>query len=88
MAETGVTLARSDARLLGVYDHFYETNRFNEPGYGTHYVVLGYEISLPFRPAIKSDNQHSEMKWMLSSEILADPTVHPNTQAYFVRSQP
>jgi colanic acid biosynthesis protein WcaH len=85
-AEIGVAIAREAARFLGVYEHFYETNRFNEPGYGTHYVVLGYEIALPIRPLVKSDDQHSAMKWMTPSEILADPTVHPNTQAYFAAS--
>ena len=28
------------ARLLGVFDHFYTTNRSGDPGYGTRYVVM------------------------------------------------
>lgn len=86
MAETGIASARQAARFLGIYEHFYEANRFNEPGYGTHYVVLGYEVLLPAKPAIKMDDQHSTMKWMAPSEILADPTVHPCTKAYFVEA--
>src|ERR1700675_4744247 len=44
-AETGLAAIRSNARLVGVYEHFYSTNRFGDPTYGTHYVVLGYELA-------------------------------------------
>jgi colanic acid biosynthesis protein WcaH len=81
--ETGIVIARESARFLGVFEHFYETNRFDDPSYGTHYVVLAYEIALQNRPNIKSDEQHSRMKWLSPAAIVADPTVHPNTQAYF-----
>src|SRR5215213_4859676 len=43
-AETGLSACRSDARFLGVYEHFYDTNRFGDLGYGTHYIALGYEL--------------------------------------------
>jgi colanic acid biosynthesis protein WcaH len=39
--ETGLTADFAAARLLGVYEHFYDENRFGEADYGTHYVVLG-----------------------------------------------
>jgi colanic acid biosynthesis protein WcaH len=39
-AELGAPLARSQARLLGVYTHLYETNFAEAAGIGTHYVVL------------------------------------------------
>lgn len=44
--ETNFTAAIEDARLLGAYEHFYPNNRFGEAGYGTHYVVLGYELGI------------------------------------------
>lgn len=81
--ETGLTQPRSTARFLGVFEHFYDTNRFEQDGYGTHYVVLGYEIELSARPAIHLDDQHSAIKWLAPSEILAAPDVHENTKAYF-----
>jgi colanic acid biosynthesis protein WcaH len=68
---------------MGVYEHFYETNRFGEAGYGTHYVVLAHELQLPARPAIRTDSQHEAMRWMMPSAILAAPDVHENTKAYF-----
>jgi colanic acid biosynthesis protein WcaH len=81
--ETGLRLGRDRSRLIGVYEHFYEANRFGEPGYGTHYVVLAHELQLPQRPAIRADSQHEAMRWMMPAAILAAPDVHENTKAYF-----
>jgi len=45
--ETGHAARFDDARLIGVFEHFYDSNRSGNGGYGTHYVVLGYELLLP-----------------------------------------
>src|SRR6516165_1995621 len=42
--ETGRAAKFEDARLLGVFEHFYDNNRSGKAGYGTHYVVLGYQL--------------------------------------------
>lgn len=81
--ETGLRASLPDAEFLGVYQHLYDTNRFGTPGYGTHYVVLGYALPLEARPDIVLDTQHKEVRWMSPEEILAAPDVHPNTKAYF-----
>ena len=82
-AETGQEASISAARFLGVFEHIYPTNRFNDPGFGTHYIVLAYRLQLDHRPEIRLDDQHSELKWMNSAELLAAPDVHENTKAYF-----
>lgn len=82
-AETGLGSPRAAARLLGVYEHIYPDNRFGDPGFNTHYVVLGYELTLSERPEIRRDDQHSEICWMPVPELLARPDVHENTKAYF-----
>jgi GDP-mannose mannosyl hydrolase len=81
--ETGLRVSFADARLLGVFEHFYETNRFNRPDFGTHYIVLAYELSLRHWPSIEIDSQHSDVRWMSEAEILSAADVHPNTKAYF-----
>jgi colanic acid biosynthesis protein WcaH len=83
--ETGLSGERRDAQFLGVNEHFYPTNRFGDPGFGTHYVVLGYRISLSERPNIRLDDQHSDYRWMSEAELLAHAEVHENTKAYFQR---
>jgi colanic acid biosynthesis protein WcaH len=81
--ETGLEIPFENARLVGAYEHFYSTNRFSDPGCGTHYVVLGYELRLPRRPKIALDDQHSASVWWTASEILYAANVHENTKAYF-----
>lgn len=58
-AETGCRFPFEKARFLGVYQHFYPTNRYGEAGYGTHYIVLAYEVQFYRRPIIELDDQHS-----------------------------
>jgi colanic acid biosynthesis protein WcaH len=81
--ETGCRAPFADARFLGVYQHFYPTNRFGLGGYGTHYVVLAYGVQLDRRPTIVLDDQHSRHRWMNERELKEAADVHENTKAYF-----
>ncbi|SRR5260221_9220751 len=81
--ELGVEVPIEQARLLGVYDHIYPTNRFGEPGYGTHYVVLAHELHLALNSAALPKDQHGEYFWLTPAQLLASPAVHKTTKAYF-----
>jgi len=81
-AETGLAAPFAYARLLGMYEHIYPTNRYQDPAYGTHYLVQGYEVRLDRQPDVMLDAQHSDSRWMTESELLAAPDVHGNTKAY------
>jgi colanic acid biosynthesis protein WcaH len=81
--ETGHAANFDDARSIGVFEHFYKSNRSGQDGYGTHYVVLGYEYSWPAAMAPKADDQHSELRWWPVAELLASERVHDNAKAYF-----
>jgi colanic acid biosynthesis protein WcaH len=81
--ETNLSGGIEEARLLGAFEHFYDNNRFGEPDYDTHYVVLGYELKLADTAALKMDSQHSELRWWTQSELLDSPQVHDNAKAYF-----
>ena len=87
-AETGCRASLSDARFLGVFQHFYSTNRFGDPSYGTNYVGLAYELQLARRPVIVLDAQHSASKWMAEADLISASDVHENTKAYFSRQSP
>jgi colanic acid biosynthesis protein WcaH len=82
--EIGLDASIGDAKFIGVYEHLYDTNVFGEEGYGTHYVVLAYELNLSHRPPVVSDWQHSDFRWMTPAELISSPDVHHNTQAYFL----
>ena len=81
--EMGHACAFTEAKPRGVYEHLYETNRFGEPGFGTHYVVLAYEIVVPDHLELRPDAQHRELAWWRVPDLLASPEVHPYTKAYF-----
>ena len=81
--ETGLEAPRAEAKRLGVYEHLYETNVFEDPSFDTHYVVIGYELRLESRPAVQTDQQHSAIRWLSVDALLKDGLVHDNTKAYF-----
>ena len=81
--ETDFTASIDDARLIGAFEHFYDNNRFGTPGWGTHYVVLGYELKIDGAAEPKAGDQHGELRWWPLSELLASDRVHENAKAYF-----
>ncbi|HEY4075292.1 MAG TPA: GDP-mannose mannosyl hydrolase [Rhizomicrobium sp.] len=83
LGETGLTIPRSEAEPLGVFEHFYPTNRYSEPGYGTHYIVNAYRLALTHRPKVRLDDQHRDIRWIRPDTLLAATDVHDNTKAYF-----
>jgi colanic acid biosynthesis protein WcaH len=87
-AETGLNASFAEARLLGVYQHLYSTNRFGQEGYGTHYVVLAYELTIAGSPEIMLDSQHSGHQWIDEQTLMAGADVHEYTKAYFRRPVP
>src|SRR5262249_52477880 len=82
-AESGLEATIDDAKFVGVYEHLYDCNVFGEEEFGTHYVVLAYELNLD-HPPIMSDRQHSGFRWMTPAELTSSPEVHQNTRAYFL----
>lgn len=81
--ELGTAVPLERARLLGVYEHLYPTNRFEQPGFGTHYIVLAHELALALDPTKLPKDQHGEYFWLLPQELLRSSEVHENTKAYF-----
>lgn len=81
--ELGLELGFEQGRFRGVFEHFYGTNRFGQPGFGTHYVTLAYQVELPTPPLDLPQDQHAEYFWLTPEQILSSSQVHENTKAYF-----
>jgi colanic acid biosynthesis protein WcaH len=81
--ELGTEVPIDQSRFVGVYEHLYSTNRFEHPGFGTHYITLAHELKLTIDPAKLPTDQHGEYFWLTPEEILRSPLVHENTKAYF-----
>ncbi|WP_151830759.1 GDP-mannose mannosyl hydrolase [Acinetobacter ursingii] len=74
---------RSDAKLLGLHEHFYDDNLFDET-FGTHYIVLAYEIKFN-RTQLENlpKFQHADYMWISEKNLLIENEVHRYTQNYF-----
>jgi colanic acid biosynthesis protein WcaH len=83
-AELGVEKQIAEARFVGVYEHFYPTNNHAVPGFGTHYVVLAYELNSAPRALRLPKDQHGEFAWLKEDELLRRPDVHENVKTYFL----
>ena len=81
--ELGQDLSTKAPSLLGAYDYIYEDNFLNVKEINTHYVVLAFVIALQQEIEVKSDEQHTELKWWEIDKLLQDQTVHQNTKVYF-----
>lgn len=83
LAELGVEKQITEARFVGVYEHFYATNNHGVAGFGTHYVVLAYELTAAPQDMQLPKDQHGEFAWLTEAELLRRPDVHDNVKAYF-----
>lgn len=75
---------RNSAEFLGVYEHFYADNALQEPGFGTHYVVLAYRLRVIRCTLQLLTIQHYDYQWLLPSEIMLEQYVHRYSKAYFI----
>jgi colanic acid biosynthesis protein WcaH len=83
LAELGVELDIARSRFAGVYEHIYPDNFAGHPGFGTHYIVLAYEIEAgPDQLRLPQGDQHDSYAWMSSQEILRRDDVHAYSKAY------
>lgn len=82
IAELSTEILESEAKFLGVFEHFYTDSMFDKD-LSTHYVVLAYELIVyNFSKQLPLD-QHFNYCWLSIYELLQDDNVHQNTRAYF-----
>jgi len=81
--ELGIDLAFEHARFLGVFEYLYPTNFTEKEDFGTHYVVLAYEIRIGQTPLDLPKDQHSQYKWLSTESVHKEQNVHPHTRRYF-----
>lgn len=81
--ELGKALSLSEARFIGPYEHHYDDN-FSGSSFSTHYVVLGYEVTVDIDTVELPKEQHGDYRWWEVEELLRSDTVHQNTKDYFL----
>jgi len=80
--ELGVRLAEGDARPVGVFEHLYPDHLAGDD-FGTHYVVLAFELRIAGERIAAADDQHREFRWFEPDRLLSGENVHPNVKAFF-----
>lgn len=83
--ELGQCFERIEARLLGVYEHFYADSVFGagQEFADTHYVVLGYLLVVDDEQLSNPpQDQHGQYHWWEVGQLLVSAQVHDNTRAY------
>ncbi len=80
--ELGVDIPVENGRFLGVYEHFYPDN-FTGEGFSTHYVVLGYQLTLELDLDRLPHEQHRAYHWWELQELLSSDDVHQHSKWYF-----
>lgn len=78
--ELGIDIKRKEAEFLGVYEHFYNNNVFND-NFSTHYIVLGHKIAI--EENITLNDQHDAYRFFTEQELLQDTQVHRYTKDYY-----
>jgi len=79
--ELGISMQKDDAQFLGIYEHFYNDNVFND-NFSTHYIVMAHEICVDEKQ-IDCNDQHSSYRWFDEDELLCDQNVYKYTKDYF-----
>ncbi len=85
LLELGRAFERSQAQLLGVYEHFYTDCVFgdSEGDPDTHYVVLCYQLRLPDDIVLSPPaEQHECYRWWVKEDMQSSEEVHPNSRVY------
>jgi len=80
--ELGTVITQDKATFLGVFDHFYDNNVYNQD-FSTHYIVLAHQIYSDILP--NNTTQHDRFQWFDVEQFLQDNTVHPYTKHYFTK---
>lgn len=80
--ELGRPVPLVEATFLGPYQHLYSDN-FSGTAFSTHYVVLGYQLTLDLDLHSLPAEQHQHYQWWDVQDLLTSEQVHRNTKAYF-----
>ncbi|MFQ3176207.1 MAG: colanic acid biosynthesis protein WcaH [Psychromonas sp.] len=85
--ELGVSLTRQQAVFLGPFEHFYDDYVFGED-ITTHYVVLGYALTIDIDLANLPQDQHNQYAWFTANEMHLREDVHSHSKWYVAAGGP
>jgi colanic acid biosynthesis protein WcaH len=72
---------RQQAVFLGPFEHFYDDTVFGED-VTTHYVVMGYALTIDIDLASLPQEQHNQYAWFTADKMLRREDVHTHSKGY------
>jgi len=81
--ELGKSIELKQAKLLGLFEHFYENSVFSDE-ISTHYINAAHVLMIKQDDlkSLPTDEQHAGYRWMNLEEIKNNESVHEYTKAY------
>lgn len=79
--ELGINTEVGSANFLGTFEHFYEDSIFGD-SVSTHYVVLGYEITIELDFESMPKSQHTDYSWYSVEDMATASDVHKHSKWY------
>jgi colanic acid biosynthesis protein WcaH len=79
--ELGFFLTRQQANFIGPFEYFYSDCMFGED-ITTHYVVLGYALTIDIDLANLPQEQYNQYAWFTADDILRREDVQMNSKWY------
>ena len=84
--ELGIEINHDEVRKIGIYEHYYENNYFNDD-FSTHYIVFPcvYNVNDEDKEIINETmlGQHDDVIWLEAKDIIGNDLVHKFTKKYF-----
>jgi colanic acid biosynthesis protein WcaH len=89
--ELGIEFDITDARYLGLYEHFFDDSIYTDESKGvfisTHYVVNGFEVVLILAENLTTNilpaEQHGVYLWFSEEALMTSDEVHVHSKWYF-----
>jgi len=80
--ELGVRVGVKSCGFAGIFEHMYKENIYGT-SYGTHYIVLAFNVYLGTTNEYLPDKQHRRFQWFTEEDLLRSENVHEYTKQYF-----
>jgi len=83
LSELGVEKELKHAKLMGVFEHFYQESVYSDQA-STHYVNVAHTIQINEKEltSLPIGEQHGHYQWHTMDYIKKSPEVHKYTKAY------
>lgn len=80
-AELGIELPYKNAKLLGIYDHFYPNSVVSDV-ISTHYVNAAHAIKTELLLSELPILQHTNYRWVAINNLESEPDVHVYSKVF------